>query len=133
MLPRLTPNQYAALNRQAAIYLDSIGWSGGNTTLEAVAAERPIVTLPGRFMRGRHSAAILTMMGVSETIACDREDYVAIAARLGLDPKWRREVAAKVAARKDRVLNDPVALHGLEDFIERTVDEASRTSGHGEN
>ena len=36
-------------------------------------------------MRGRHSAAILRMMGVTETVATTIDEYVAIAARLGQD------------------------------------------------
>ena len=36
-------------------------------------------------MRGRHSAAILRMMGVTETVATTIDEYVAIADRLGQD------------------------------------------------
>jgi predicted O-linked N-acetylglucosamine transferase (SPINDLY family) len=34
-------------------------------------------------MRGRHSAAILRMMDVRDTVASSVDDYVAIATRLG--------------------------------------------------
>ena len=65
------------------VFLDSIGWSGCNSTLESLACNLPIVTLRGALMRGRHSAAILQMMGIGETIAGSIEDYIGIAARLG--------------------------------------------------
>lgn len=130
ILPRLKVHHYAGLNHQANVYLDSIGWSGGNTTLEAIAAGLPVVTLPGRFMRGRHSYAILTMMGVSETIAKDRDDYVAIAARLGNDAAWRRTIAETMAARHPRIQHDRDALAGLEAFIDKIVSEQSRDAGH---
>ena len=48
-----------ALLRVGDVYLDSPRWSGGNTTLEAMAVGLPIVTLPGPLMRGRHTAGIL--------------------------------------------------------------------------
>ena len=43
----------------------------------------PIVTMAGEFMRGRHGAAILTMMGVTDTVTASIDDYVATAVRLG--------------------------------------------------
>jgi protein O-GlcNAc transferase len=85
LLPRMDSEGYLAMNRLADIFLDSIGWSGGNTTMEAIAADLPVVTLPGEMMRGRHSLAFLTMMGVKDTISADVSDYVAIAVRLARD------------------------------------------------
>ena len=71
--------QFSALVRDADVFLDTIGWSGFNTTLEALTHGVPVVTLPGEFMRGRHSAAILTAAGVVETIADTAERYVTLA------------------------------------------------------
>ena len=49
---------YLSLNIACDVFLDAHGWSGGNTTLEALNLDLPIVTTPGKYMRGRHSAAI---------------------------------------------------------------------------
>jgi len=117
-LPYLSPGSYAALNDRADVYLDTIGWSGGNTTLEAVAHGLPVVTWPGPFMRGRHSAAILRQIGVTETIATDEDAYVAIAARLGTDPAWRAEIGARVKAGCPRIYEDTAPLRALEDFLD---------------
>ncbi len=54
----------------------------------------PIVTLPGRFMRGRQSAGMLALMGVDELVARDTDDYVGIVARLCSDAAWRSARAA---------------------------------------
>src|SRR5262249_2879807 len=56
------------------VYLDSIGWSGGMTTLEALACMLPVVTMPGQFMRGRHAYGCLKRIGINETIAQSTED-----------------------------------------------------------
>ncbi len=117
-LPYMRPGVYAALNERANLYLDTIGWSGGNTTLEAVAHALPVVTLPGTFMRGRHSAAILTHIGVTETIADSEDAYVELAARLGTDPAWRAGISARIAAGRDRIHTDTAPLRALEDFVE---------------
>jgi predicted O-linked N-acetylglucosamine transferase (SPINDLY family) len=121
MLPRLAPDRFVAAIGQCDVLLDSIGWSGCNSTLESLAHDLPIVTLAGAFMRGRHTAAILETIGVEETIARDVDDYVAIAARLGRDAQARAAVRARIAAGKSRVYGDRTCITALEDFLERAV------------
>lgn len=128
ILPRLDPAQFHGTNLLADIYLDSIGWSGCNSTLEAAACDLPVVTLPGEFMRGRHSFAILTMMGMTETIAETIDDYVMLAVRLARDPEWRRSIANRVAGKKHLLYRDKTCITALEDFLERTVRENGNTS-----
>ena len=70
-LPRLDPNNVRGRDRRCDIILDSIGWSGCNSTFESLHHHLPIVTMAGAFMRGRHTMAILQMMGVTETITRD--------------------------------------------------------------
>jgi protein O-GlcNAc transferase len=122
-LPFLEPAQYHAINRLADIYLDSIGWSGCNSTLEAISHNLPIVTLPGELMRGRHSFAILTMMGIQDTVARSLDEYIEIAVRLGLDSGWRTHMSNKIEINKHRVYRDEACITGLEDFLETGVKE----------
>jgi predicted O-linked N-acetylglucosamine transferase (SPINDLY family) len=117
VLPPLSQAEYLGLNAACDIYLDSIGWSGGNTSFEAILAGLPIVTRPGELMRGRHSTALLFAMGISETVAASEESYVAIAARLGNDPVWRAECAAQIRERRAAILDDRSSVIALEDFI----------------
>lgn len=116
-VPPLGAAAYKALNASADIYLDSIGWSGGNTTLESLPFNVPIVTFPGAFMRGRHTYAILKMMGVEDTIATSVDDYVSIAVRLANDRQWREDVSARVLRNKHRVYKDRECIEGLEKFL----------------
>ncbi|WP_448192941.1 O-linked N-acetylglucosamine transferase, SPINDLY family protein [Azospirillum sp. sgz301742] len=121
ILPYLSPGQYAQLNHRAHIYLDSIGWSGGNTTMEAVAAGLPVVTLPGALMRGRHSAAILQALGVTDTIAAGEDAFVAIAARLAHDVAWRRGLSSRIREAQPRLHDDTSPVRALEAFLEGRV------------
>ncbi|MGY2946997.1 O-linked N-acetylglucosamine transferase, SPINDLY family protein [Thermostichus sp. MS-CIW-39] len=117
LLPELSPAEYAAYNALGDIYLDSLGWSGGNTTLEALPHGLPIVTLPGSLMRGRHTYAILQQMGILDTIAHTLDEYVQIASQLGLDPEWREQMGQQVKARQDRVYRDPAPIRALEEWL----------------
>ena len=120
-LPRMEMRRFAAAVGRCDIILDSIGWSGCNSTLEGLPHGLPLVTLAGPLMRGRHGAAILRMMGVTETIADTVDDYVAIAIRLATDTPWRSAVAAAVARNADRVYRDDACISALEDFLDRVA------------
>jgi protein O-GlcNAc transferase len=123
ILPPLPPELYEALNHLADVYLDTIGWSGCNSILEALASDLPVVTLPTGLMRGREGFAILNMMGVTETIAATLDDYVDIAVRLGNDTEWRRRISEKIAATRHLVYQDTACIKGLEAFFEKVVAE----------
>ena len=105
----------------ADIFLDSIGWSGCNSTFEAIQCDLPIVTLPGEFMRGRHTAAILEMMGLNEIIADSCDKYIDIAVRLGRDPEWRNCLSKKIRDNKDLIYRDMQCITALEDFLQKVV------------
>ena len=109
--------------------LDTLHWSGGVTTFEAVACGLPVVTLPGTLMRGRHSSAILTQLGVTETIARDQAEYVSIAVRLGLDRQWRQRVVDRMVAGYPTLYSDTRSVRALEDFFSRVVEGRLRETG----
>lgn len=128
LLPRLSQADFFAVNRGADVVLDSIGWAGCNSTLEALACDRPVVTLPGETMRARHGLAILNRIGMSELIARDKKDYVAIAARLGNDAALRQEISGRIATRKPALYGDRVPLEALATWLDNVArgDEPAR-------
>ncbi len=114
---RLTPTDYLSLNLASDVFLDTIEWSGGNTTLEAIACGLPIVTMPGQFMRGRHSYAMLQQMGITETIGADLDSYIDIAVRLGNDQEWRTNIKQKIRQNHHLLFNDRKPTEFLADFL----------------
>jgi protein O-GlcNAc transferase len=120
-LPRVDINTFAGITAIADIFLDSIGWSGCNSTLESVAHNIPVVTLPGDLMRGRHTLAILKMMGIEETIAATKDEYVQIAIRLGKDAEYRQYISQQVAENKHKLYGDLKPVRALEDFLLQLV------------
>jgi predicted O-linked N-acetylglucosamine transferase (SPINDLY family) len=117
---RLNFKDFMSLNMVADVLLDSLEWSGGKTTLEALSCGLPVVTLPGRFMRGRHAYAMLKMMGLSDTIADDKAAYCAIAVQLARDPAFFSRVKAFVLQNRSRLFHDRRFITALESFY-RTV------------
>jgi len=107
---------YLMINLLSDVYLDTFTWSGGNTSLEAIACNLPIVTCPGEFMRGRHSDSFLKMLGVTDTIAENEAEYIEIAVKLGLDPALRSNIAGRMSQNHDRLFDDKACVVGLEAF-----------------
>jgi len=120
-LPRLSPDRFIAAIGLCDVVLDSIGWSGCNSVLESLTHNLPIVTLAGEMMRGRHTAAILQVMGISATTARSLDEFTATAVQLGRDLNWRDEVSATIARRKHAVYRDRACVAALEAFLDRAV------------
>src|SRR5450631_1757567 len=95
-LPFLRHDDYLRINMHADVMLDCLNWSGGNTSLDAIAAGLPVVTLPGRLMRGRQSQAMLRLAGVPELIAIDREGYVSTAVDIARNTARRRDLSRRI-------------------------------------
>lgn len=121
ILPPMPQERFIAAVGLADVILDTPAWSGGKSSLDCLAQNPAIVTLPGRFMRGRHTAAILRRIGCEATIAGSVDEYVAIAARLGQDAAWRRQVRQTVAQGKARAYRDDEYIRALETFLQDAV------------
>ena len=117
VLPPLSPEHFIGAAGLADVVLDTPGWSGGKSTLDCLAQDPAIVTMPGRFMRGRHTAAILRRVGCTTTIAASMDEYVQAAARLAQDCAVRTAVRCAVRRNKTRAYADLEYIRGLEAFL----------------
>ena len=114
VLPQVGHDDYLRINMLCDAMIDTLHWSGGNSSLDALACSLPVVTLPGAFMRGRQSAGMLSLLGVPELIAGDHAGYLSIAARLAGDESWRRELAARIGAAQSRLFDVSDAIERLQ-------------------
>ena len=111
------------LMAQVDILLDPIHFGSGNTLYEAMSVGTPIVTWPGRFMRGRIVAGAYRQMELKDPpIAEHLEDYAPLALALGKDAERRRAFRqAAVAAARSKLFADDHAVRELEAFLEQAV------------
>jgi hypothetical protein len=65
-----------------------------------------IVTMTGNLMRGRHTTAILEMMGVRETTAKTIDEYASIAVGLTQNPRARMAHRPRSRTNKHRLYRD---------------------------
>jgi predicted O-linked N-acetylglucosamine transferase (SPINDLY family) len=114
-LPQMSAKVFLAAMACSDVVLDSVGWSGCNSLLDALSHGLPIVTLAGQTMRSRHGAAILSLLGQEQLICDDLGAYVETAVSLS-------SVNAREAMKRQVKLNlsklaDSGALPALERHI----------------
>jgi predicted O-linked N-acetylglucosamine transferase (SPINDLY family) len=121
MLPRFSADDFLTAMGTFDVMLDSIGWSGCNSTLDSLVHDLPIVTSAGKFMRGRHTAAMLNMMNMGDAVARDVSQYIAQAQMLGCEPQRRKEFSDRIAQNKHRIYEDSACIDGLEKFLSAAI------------
>jgi len=115
ILPRQDSIGWRSLLMVGDLFLDSPDWSGGNTTLEALALGLPVLAFPGTTMRGRHALGIVREAGLPDLLSPDDEKtWVETAARIGRDPSLRAGLAASVRERAPRIFADRRGVPALE-------------------
>jgi protein O-GlcNAc transferase len=116
-LPRQKPADFDRLMRAMDICIDSVGWSGGNTSLKNIALGVPLATLQGDFMRGRHSSAMFRMIGAQEMIAETLDGYVQKLVTLGQQEAYRRHCADLFSQGQHRLYRDQTFIDAFDGFL----------------
>ena len=68
----LNLREFHCLLRRADVLLDTIGFSGYNTALQAIECGLPLITREQQFLRGRLASGVMRPMGMVELIAPPR-------------------------------------------------------------
>jgi protein O-GlcNAc transferase len=94
-----------------------------NSSLEAFAVGLPVVTLPARLQRGRHTRAMYLKMGITDCIAAGIDDYVDIAVRLGTDSAFRNRVHQAILRCNSALYEDANVVREFERFFATALEE----------
>lgn len=120
ILPRLEYGDYMGLFSISHHTIDTIDWNGGNSSLQSFSLDCPVVTLPAKFMRGRHTVSMLEVLDLRDLIAADYEDYISISTRLLQDSDFYARMRQNISDRKQRLFRDQAvasafrgAVHGM--------------------
>ena len=72
-------------------------------------------------MRGRHTFGILKILGIDETIATSKKNYVEIAVKLANEKNFRNSIIDKIKKNKNKLFNDDKTLKFLEEVIRKKL------------
>ena len=116
-VPQMDYDAFLDLLAMANVILDTPHFNGMNTSLEAFAAGTPVVTLPGRMQRGRHTQAMYRKMGLLDCIAADAANYIDIAVRIGTDRAYAQALRTRILARNGALFEDRRVVEEFERFF----------------
>ena len=109
--------EFHCLMRQADVMLDTIGFSGYNTAVQAMECGLPLVTREGRFLRGRLASGVLRRMGLQELIVQTKADYVNLVVRLATDYAYQSHIRREIERRRSVLFDDQSAMGPFQDFL----------------
>lgn len=125
VMERMPRGRFIALMSIADVMLDTLHFSGGNTSFEGLSMGTPIVTMPSGLMRGRVTYALYRQMEMDDCVAGSEEEYIAIATRLGTDKAYRAEVSARIVERSPVLFENRKAIDAWDRFFTEAVAEAA--------
>ncbi len=125
-LPRMNEASFRAVLSLADVVLDTLHWSGGNTSLDAFSVAAPMVTLPGEFMRGRQTQAMLRMMDANELIANDSAAYVDTAIALASDATMRANIRKKLVENRGAIFDRAEPVKQLAEHLQTLFESYSQ-------
>lgn len=125
-LPYLPRPVYLQANRLCDMMLDTCRWSGGNTSLDALAAGLPIISRRGRFMRARQSAGLLDTIGLGDLVAQDEDAFVSTALALARDHARRTALRRRIIRSVGQIFDDARPIRALEEHLAALHEAASR-------
>jgi protein O-GlcNAc transferase len=116
-VPWLARPEFYGLLKRSDVFLDTIGFSGFNTAMQAIECGLPIVTREGRFMRGRLASGILKRMNLPELVAADEEEYISLAVKLVRDKEYRGTISMRIEESRHMLFDDLLPIRAFEDFL----------------
>ena len=116
-IPQQSRIGFSTLMKNSDILLDTIGFSGMNTAMQAIGCGLPIITREGNFQRTRHASAILKTIDAKELIANSEEEYIALIEKITLDTDFQKKIRIKIRDNEHLLYRNINAVRALEDFF----------------
>lgn len=120
-LPRQSGDDFINLIAVSDVMLDTIHFNGFNTTLQGFRVGVPVVTLPGRYMRGRHTMCFYRKMDYMDMVARDCDEYIQLVVHLGTDSIYRETVSRQISERVSILWQEEEVIQEFERFFQRTM------------
>jgi predicted O-linked N-acetylglucosamine transferase (SPINDLY family) len=115
----MSQEKFFGLLARSHAMLDSPGFSGFNTTMQAIECACPVVAWEGEAMRSRFASAILRQMGLDECVCSDRAAFVACAARLCNDKTYASALRERIVTQREPLFGDRSTVDALGDLLLR--------------
>ena len=115
--PLLSHEDYLAAAGHCTVSIDTFGFGGGATTLDAISIGLPYIALEGLFLRARQAASFLRAADAADCIAGSRGEYVQLVVRALSDAAWRASVAHRLRANGNLLFQQRSGPESLAAFL----------------
>jgi protein O-GlcNAc transferase len=116
-LPWMPPENFFGLMRDATLYLDTPGFSGFNSAIQALVCGLPVITLQGKFLRSNLAAGILRQLGLDELITHTTEHYRQQVSTLMSDSDHRKNLQKQISEKIDDIFEDLSIIRSMEGLL----------------
>jgi protein O-GlcNAc transferase len=125
-LPRMNGNRYLELLDAMDILLDPFYFGSGNTFYESMAVGTPLITMPGKYMRGRIVAGGYRQMQLDNApVAASPDEYVQWCRRLAESKELRERMKEDIRnAAHQHLFNDQQVGGEFVEFIFAAIESA---------
>lgn len=117
----------------ADVVLDTFPAGGYINSLFAFAVGAPVITLPGQFLAGRLTLAMVDKMGVPREwcVASSAKHYVTLALGVAHNPTLRSRLVSRILASNYKLFEDADAIEQWDAFLTAVVQEKHAHQGGG--
>jgi len=112
---------YSELMKRSNLLLDTIGFSGFNTAMQAIGCNLPVITREGRYMRTKSASALLRTIGAPELIAESEHQYIDIIEKYIFNSDFSNNIKEKIRLNQDRLYKNIESIIQFESFIKSVV------------
>jgi protein O-GlcNAc transferase len=106
--------EFFALMRRSALLLDTLGFSGFNTAIQAIECDLPVLAFEAEFMRGRLASGIMRRLDIPELVATTVEEFVLKTVKFAGDAKARKQFRKLIQERRRILFHDEAPVRALE-------------------
>ena len=126
IIPTLDRSRFFGLMHKSAILLDTLGFSGFNTALQAIECDLPVLAYEGEFMRGRLASGIMRQLDLPDLVATSKEEFIKKAVELAANPSQRKRLRTAIIQRRATLFRDLAPVRALEVCLSDAVQRAGR-------
>ncbi len=130
ILPRLDTENYCKLIKSVDIVLDSYPFGGCNTSLEAFALGKMVLTLPSDKLNGRFTYGFYKKMGITEPICSSIDDFIKKALYYANNKSDRDMVENKIKKNSDKLFQEKDSIVTWQNKLNELIDLSRNTKSN---
>ena len=115
--PFLNREGFNSLMQRSSVLVDTVGFSGFNTAMQAIGNNLPVVTMPNELMRSRNAAAILKSIGLDELITYSDDKFYELINKILNNKLYSNFLKDIMSKRSDVLYKNTSPVRSLEKFM----------------